>query len=74
MKDYSPTTTTTKTMKTTGNVYMRNGAGITYGAILVIPKGKTVTVKSSKKASNGKLWYYVTYNGKTGYVSSAYLK
>ena len=59
---------TTSVTKTTANLNMRKGAGTGYGIILTIPKDKAVTVVSS---ANG--WTKVTYNGSTGYVSSAYL-
>lgn len=54
---------------TTGNLNMRKGPGAKYKVIKVIPKGKNVTYKSKK----GK-WYKVSYSGKTGYVSKAYLR
>lgn len=47
---------------------MRSGAGTTHGIILTIPKGSSVSIHSS---SNG--WSNVSYNGKTGWVSAAYL-
>ena len=53
---------------TTANVNMRTGAGTSYSIILTIPKGAQVAV-----VSNASGWSRVTYNGKTGYVSSAYL-
>jgi len=54
--------------KTTVNLNMRRGSGTKYGIVLTIPKGAQVTVLS---ASNG--WSNVSYNGKTGWVSSKYL-
>lgn len=54
---------------TTANLNVRQGAGIGYALVTTIPNGTTVT--SSKKSGD---WYYVTYNGKSGYVSAGYLK
>lgn len=47
---------------------MRSGAGTTHGIILTIPKGSSVSIYST---ANG--WSNVSYNGKSGWVSSAYL-
>lgn len=54
---------------TTANVNLRTGAGKKYKIVTVIPKGKQV-VLLSKHGS----WYKVRYSGKTGFVSSAYVK
>ena len=59
----------TDTRVTTGNLNMRSGAGSTYGILLTIPQGTTVTVQSLSGT-----WAKVSYGGKTGYVSSIYLK
>lgn len=56
------------TSSTTANLNMRKGASTSYGIILTIPKGKSVTVLSVSGS-----WSNVTYNGKTGWVSNAYL-
>lgn len=53
---------------TTGNLNMRSGPGTSYAVLLVIPKGAEVQVLNSSST-----WYKVSYSGKTGYVSSAYL-
>ena len=57
-------------VKTTSKLNMRSGSSTKHRVILTIPKNKTVTVKS--QASNG--WYQVTYNKKTGWISSKYAK
>jgi D-alanyl-D-alanine carboxypeptidase len=54
---------------TTANVNLRKGAGTNYKIVTVIPKGKQVAL-ISKHGS----WYKIRYSGKTGYVSSAYVK
>ncbi|MGB4588801.1 MAG: SH3 domain-containing protein [Clostridiaceae bacterium] len=53
---------------TTVNLNMRSGAGTGYGIILTIPKNAEVILLSNMSG-----WSKVTYNGRTGYVSSAYL-
>ena len=62
--------TSTKTATTTGNLNLRDKASTGGKILTTIPKGKTVTILSEKDA-NG--WYKVSYGGKTGYVSGAYL-
>lgn len=62
--------------KTTSNLNLRSAAGVINkkNVLCVIPKGKTVTYKNKYKTVNGVKWYYVTYGGKTGYVSGKYLE
>lgn len=48
---------------------LRAGASTKYKTLLTIPKGKAVTM-----VAYGTSWSKVTYSGKTGYVSSKYLK
>lgn len=64
----SSTTTTTGTRKTTDNLNFRTGPGTNYSIIASIPKGTVIDYYSE---SNG--WAKVKYNGKDGYVSTAYL-
>ncbi|WP_026834409.1 SH3 domain-containing protein [Eubacterium xylanophilum] len=54
---------------------MRSGVGTDYSVITTIPSNATVTINSKNAGtdSNGVTWYKVTYSGKTGYVSSAYI-
>jgi cell wall-associated NlpC family hydrolase len=54
------------TATTTAGLNLRSGAGTKNAIVLVIPGGETVTI-------TGDPWYPVTYNGKTGWVSGAYL-
>ena len=64
-----------ETLKTTGQVNMRKGPGLKYATIMTIGKGKTLTYTgTSKKDSRGVTWYKVSFNGKTGWVSSRYAK
>lgn len=64
------------TYTTTGNLNMRTNAGTDGTKILLtIPKGRKVPCYGYyNKADDGTKWLYVTYNGKTGYCSSKYLK
>ncbi|NCC78051.1 MAG: hypothetical protein EOM07_00395 [Clostridia bacterium] len=64
----TPSTPAATTMKTTANLYMRTGAGTSNKAILVMPKGATVTL-----VEDGGAWKKITYNGKTGWASGKYL-
>ena len=62
---------------TTLNV--RSDAGTTYSVVGTLTNGYVVTVKGEKYASNGALWYNISYvntGGKviTGYVSGIYIK
>lgn len=66
------------TYVTTGNVHMRNDAGITNKSLCVIPKGTKVRCYGYFSLSTGVKWLYiqVTLNGVkyTGFSSSKYLK
>lgn len=54
---------------TTANLNVRQGPGIGYALVTSIPNG--TTVKATKQSGT---WVHVTYNGKSGYVSTGYLK
>lgn len=61
--------------KTTAELNMRTGAGTGKTIILTIPKGKSVQCYGyHNKDGSGTKWLFVTYNGKSGYCSSKYLK
>ena len=66
--------TTGKKLKTTGNVNLRTGAGLDYNDIRSIPNGTTLTYDETRKDDRGVVWYHVSYDGKTGWVSSKYAK
>ena len=55
--------------KTTANLNLRLSAASWSSVVTTIPSGATV-----KYVSRYGSWYKVTYNGKTGYVASEYLK
>ncbi|MGE7834861.1 C40 family peptidase [Viridibacillus arvi] len=59
--------------KTTAALNMRTSAKTTSKVLLTAKKGAVVKA-SYKKKVNGTTWYKVSYNGKTGWMSSAYLK
>ena len=64
----SNTSTSAAYYKTTANLNLRLSAASWSTRLLTIPAGATV-----KYISRYGSWYKVTYNGKTGYVTSAYL-
>lgn len=65
------------TYKTTSNLNMRNGAGVSTSKITVIPKGTKVKCSGKYSVSNGRKWLYIEYSvGKMRYIgfsSSKYL-
>ncbi|MGX8702404.1 SH3 domain-containing protein [Caproiciproducens sp.] len=64
------TGTTGTTAVTTDSLNVRGGAGTTYGAIVTLAKGVTVTVTDNSNASWAKIR---TSDGKEGYCSKQYL-
>ena len=60
--------------KTTGNLYLRVGAGTGKTAITLMPVGSSVQCYGYYTTYNGTRWYYVAYGDKTGFCSSAYLR
>jgi uncharacterized protein YvpB len=55
---------------TLANLNVRTGPSTKYSIIGTVMKGKTLNITGN--TGNG--WYKVRYNGKTGYVSSTYVK
>lgn len=55
--------------KTTSNLNMRTEAGTSNRILMTIPKGKQITYIASKGS-----WYQISYGGRNGYVSSAYVR
>lgn len=53
---------------------VRSGAGTKYSKLGSLAKGKTFDINGQTKDSSGTVWYRLVYNGKTGYVSSQYVK
>ncbi len=73
--------TVTKVSNTQGKVntksdplLVRSGPGTSYKSIGSLAKGKTFTIKGKVQDISGTWWYTLSYNGKTGYVSSKYVK
>jgi beta-N-acetylglucosaminidase/uncharacterized protein YgiM (DUF1202 family) len=64
----APVTPSQDTRTTLYNLNMRSGPGTGYSILVTIPKGTSIPVAS---VSGG--WAKVTYGGRTGYVSTAYL-
>lgn len=60
---------------TTGNVNLRTGPGLGYDSAGSIPSGVYVEyLGESSVDERGVAWYYVRYNGKTGWSSSKYVE
>ena len=63
------------TVKATGDVRLRKGPGLDYAEITTMKKGQTASyLGSTKKDARGVAWYKVSFNGRTGWVSSRYGK
>ena len=58
-----------KVKTTTARLNLRTGTSTSTRSLLVIPKGKKVTVKATRSG-----WTQTSYAGKTGWVSSKYLR
>ena len=64
-----------RTVKAAGDLYLRKGPGLSYAKTVVMKTGKTASyLGESKKDNRGVAWYKVSFNGKTGWVSSRYSK
>ena len=66
----APVTKTYYVYNTDGTLVMRKGPGSSFAQTTLIPEGAAVTVTLSKNSGN---WWYITYNGKSGYSYSSYL-
>ncbi len=58
----------------TDPLMLRSGAGTRKSIIAKMPKGAKVQCYGYYTMVSGVKWYYVTYNGKTGFASSKWLK
>ena len=64
-----------ETIKATGDVRVRKGAGLDYAIVKTMKKGaKAEYLGKTAKDARGVKWYKVSYKGKTGWVSSKYAK
>ena len=57
---------------TTARVNLRSGVGTGNDVITVIPAGTRVSFDKSSNDELGTAWYRVSYNGRTGWISSKY--
>lgn len=64
----------TRTGRVITDLYLRAGAGVGNKAILVLPAGAVVSILGSAKAPDGGTWYFLDFNGTTGYSNSKYIK
>lgn len=61
--------------RTTGDVKMRSDAGLNYETIMVVPGNVTVEyLGQSKTDSRGVEWYFIRYNGQSGWCSSKFIE
>lgn len=67
----SPATKTYRVKGTDGTLVIRKGNSSSTAQVGLIPEGASVKVTPSKNKGS---WWYVTYNGKSGYSYSKYLK
>ena len=64
-----------KTVKATGDANLRKGPGLDFASVGTMKAGKTGTfLNESKKDNRGVVWYKVSFNGRTGWISSRYGK
>ena len=62
-------------VRTTGNVYMRTGPGLSYSTITSYPTGSTLTYLGETSVDGrGVAWYKVSDGSHTGWMSSRYSK
>ena len=62
-------------VKATGDVFLRKGPGLGYKEIDMLGSGSTAAyLGEAKKDERGVTWYKVSFNGRTGWVSSKYGK
>ena len=72
---YAAFTTASKSVKTTGQVYLRKGPGLGYASKVAVDNGTTLTyLNKSKKDDRGVTWYNVSYKGASLWVSGKYAK
>ena len=64
----------TGTIEVSGSLNLRKGPGTNYDVIGYLKNGDTGEVIGEDTASNGKIWYKMNINGKTGWASSSYVK
>lgn len=64
-----PASGSSHTAKTTAGVHLRSGKGTNFSSVMLINEYTPITVTDTSDSS----WYGVSYNGKSGYISSQYI-
>lgn len=64
----------TGTIEVSSSLNLRKGPGTNYDVIGYLKNGDTGEIIGEDTASNGKIWYKMNINGKTGWASSSYVK
>ena len=62
------------TVEVSSSLNFRSGAGTGYDVIAKLYNGDAGVILDQAAASNGKIWYKMTINGKTGWASSDYIR
>ncbi len=57
-----------------GPLTVRSNAGTSYKKLGTLAKGKTVTIKGTKKTKKGVKWYKIKFKSKNGYVMAKHVK
>ena len=71
----SSSSTSGDKVKATGDVNLRKGPGLDYSTVTAMKSGSTAKfLYETKKDERGVKWFKVSFNGKTGWVSSKYAK
>jgi len=66
---------TSGSVRATGDVYLRTEPNLNGGKITAMKEGQSASyLGSSSVDGRGVTWYYVQFNGRTGWVSSRYAK
>lgn len=61
-------------VKILASVNLRTGPGLDYNNVCAIPEGTSLTYDEKKLDERGVAWYHVSYQGKSGWVSSRYAR
>ena len=64
----------TGVVEVTSSLNFRSGPGTEYGVVGYLYNGDTGIIEEEAPATNGKIWYKMTINGKTGWASSSYVR
>ncbi len=64
----------TGTVEVSSSLNLRSGPGTEYSVVGYLKNGDSGEIIEEKAATNGKIWYKMNINGKTGWASSTYVK